>query len=658
MSGIAGIYHLDGRPVDPALLRRMTDIIGHRGPDGADYWLDGPVGLGHRMRHTTPESLRETQPLLDETGRLCLTLDGRVDNRNELRAALESKGAKLRTDTDAELVLRAYESWDEACPMYIIGDFAFVIWDQRNGWLFCARDILGMKPFYYYLDDRTFLCGSEPRQLFEDPTIRREPNEGMIGEYLARAISDQEETLYRSVFRLPPAYALIVQPGRLRKERYWDIDPARKIRYRTDAEYAEHFSAIFKEAVRCRLRSYGPVGAYLSGGLDSSSVVGMVQSFYREGALADHGFETFSMLFPGLPCNESAYIQDVVRMWGIQSNAVYPKESDASRYATQVHRYHDFPNYPNGSMSEPLKALAQAKGFRVLLTGHGGDDWLIGSLYHSADLLCRLRILALIRQVRFDSPVSAMIVPISMLFQFGIKPILPRTARRALRWILWRDGFPGWMEPDFARRIHLAERIRRGQAVRRRFPTFAQEDLYRTTSSGFGAHFSEVEERSAAWFGLEQRHPLHDRRMIEFALALPEEQRWRRDQPKFILRQAMQGLLPESIRQRLTKADFSHVFAEALHAQGGERLFDFLTIASMGWVRGERVREMYREMARLYARGDPGYTKYVWPLWLAYGIELWFNTVFLKRGSSSSKGPSVQETNTQLIEPSTRRKDI
>lgn len=656
MSGITGIYHLDGRPVAHALLGRMTEIIGHRGPDGAGYWLDGPVGLGHRMLHTTPESLQEKQPFPDETGNLCLTFDGRVDNRNELRAALESKGAKLRTDTDAELVLRAYECWDEECPKHIIGDFAFVIWDRPNRRLFCARDILGMKPLYYYSDDRTFLCGSEPQQLFEDPTTHREPNEGMIGEYLARAITDQEETLYRGVFRLPPAHVLIVQPGRLRKERYWDIDPARKIRYRTDEEYAEHFSAIFKEAVRCRLRSYGPVGAYLSGGLDSSSVVGMVQSLYRAGELADPGFETFSMLFPGLPCDESAYIQDVVRKWGIKSNTVYPKESDASRYATQVQRYHDFPNYPNGSMSDPLKALAHTKGFRVLLTGLGGDDWLMGSFYHYADLLRRLRILALIRRARSESRLYAMIVPLSSVFQFGVKPLLPRTVRRALRWILRRDGFPPWMDPQFARRIHLAKRIRR-EAVRRPFSSFAQEDLYRTAFSGFGTHFSEVEERSASWFGLEQRHPLHDRRVIEFALALPEEQRWRRDQPKFILRQAMQGLLPETIRQRLTKADFSNVFAEALQAQGGERLFDSLSIASLRWVNGERVREMYRDLSQLYTKDDSRYIRYIWPLWLAYGIELWFNTVFLNREISSSKGPSVQATNTQSIEPNNRRKD-
>jgi asparagine synthase (glutamine-hydrolysing) len=351
------------------------------------------------------------------------------------------------------------------------------------------------------------------------------------------------------------------------------------------------------------------------------------------------------MLFPGLPCDESAYIQDVVRMWGIKSNAVCPKESDASGYAAQVHRYQDFPNYPNGSISDPVKALAHAKGFRVLLTGLGGDDWLMGSFYHYADLLRRLRLLALIRQARFDSHLSTMIVPLSSVLQYGVKPILPRTVRRALRWMLRRDGFPRWMDPAFARRIHLAERIRQ-EAVRRPFSSFAQEDLYRSAFSGFGAHFSEVEERSASWFGLEQRHPLHDRRIIEFALALPEEQRWRRDQSKFVLRQAMQDLLPETIRQRLTKADFSHVFAEALQAQGGERLFDALTIASMGWVNGERVREMYRELLQHYAKGDTRYTRYVWPLWLAYGIELWFNTVFLKRETSSSKGPSVQETYT------------
>jgi asparagine synthase (glutamine-hydrolysing) len=657
MSGIAGIYHLDGRPVDLALLRRMTDIIGHRGPDGAGYWLDGPVGLGHRMLHTTPESLRETQPLLDETGNLCLTLDGRVDNREELRTALEDKGTKLRTDTDAELVLQAYECWGEECPKKMIGDFAFVIWDGRMRQLFCARDPLGVKPFYYYTDGRTFLYGSELRQLFEHTAVRREPNEGMIGEYLACAITDNQETLYWDVFRLPPAHFLLVQPGQLQKERYWDIDPARKIWYRTDGEYAEHFLDIFKEAVRCRLRSYGRVGAELSGGVDSSSIVGVIQSLYCEQGLTNSGFETFSLVFPGLPCDESAYIQDVVRMWNVKSNTVRPDESETSCYAEEVRRYLDFPEDPNGVVSYSLMSLAREKGFRVVLTGSGGDEWFTGSFYHYADFMRHLKIPSLIRQLRYDrqlsddSGVPAVIFPSLPLLRVGLLPLVPQTARRVIKWALRRDGMPPWIAAPFARRIQLAERLRKNN-TRPQFQSFAQEDIHSTLVSGWLSQGKESGNRSQSWFGLERRHPFLDRRVVEFAFALPEEQRWRRDQPKFVLRQAMQGLLPETITQRLTKADFSHVFVEAFHALGGERLFDSLTIASIGWVDGAQVREMYRQMAQGYAQLDRGYISHVWKLWMIFGIELWFNTVFPNGKVFLPAGVRIQKAHVRPIQSS------
>ena len=177
MSGIAGIFNLDGRPVDRELLGRMTDVIAYRGPDRGGIWSDGPVGLGHRMLCTTPESLRETQPLRDERADLCLVLDGRVDNRDELRGALLARGARPRDDTDAELVLRAYEVWGEECPKHIIGDFAFAVWDGRRRQLFCARDAIGVRPFFYHLNGQTFMFGTEVRQFFEDPTVRRRPNE-------------------------------------------------------------------------------------------------------------------------------------------------------------------------------------------------------------------------------------------------------------------------------------------------------------------------------------------------------------------------------------------------------------------------------------------------------------------------------------------------
>ncbi|MGD0076630.1 MAG: asparagine synthetase B, partial [Candidatus Binataceae bacterium] len=242
MSGISAIFNLDGRPIDRELLRRMNDVIAHRGPDGSSLFVDGPVGLGHQMLRTTPQSLHEVQPLADETGGVVLTFDGRVDNCEELKAALEAKGAVLRTDCDAELVLRAYQSWGEDCARRIIGDFAFVVWDKRERRLVAARDPLGIRPFYYYLDDKTLRCGSELRQILEDTTIRREPNEGMVAEYLTGSIVNTEDTLYRGVVRLPACHLLVVQPGAsVRKRRYWDIDPGVEIRYQTDEQYAEHF---------------------------------------------------------------------------------------------------------------------------------------------------------------------------------------------------------------------------------------------------------------------------------------------------------------------------------------------------------------------------------------------------------------------------------
>ena len=160
------------------------------------------------------------------------------------------------------------------------------------------------------------------------------------------------------------------------------------------------------------------------------------------------------------------------------------------------------------------------------------------------------------------------------------------------------------------------------------FATYAQHHLYRILTSGWTRHSYEMDERSASWFGLEQRHPLRDRRIIEFGLAIPEEQRWRREQTKFILRQTMRGLLPESVRMRLTKADFSHIFPTTLQFLGGERLFSSLSIASAGWIKEQITQKMYHQMMMLYIQRGNEYTENTWPLWNVWGIELWFKTIF------------------------------
>ena len=361
VSGIAGILHLDGSPINARILQRMTDAIARRGPDGAGTWLNGSVGLGHRMLCTTPEALRERQPLRDESGQVCLVLDGRVDNREDLGKALEAKGITLRDRTDAELVLKAYLQWGEDAPVRILGDFAFAIWDGRHRALFCGRDIFGIRPFNYYRGGNFVLIASELHQLFYDPRVKRIANEGMVAEYLSVQITHCEETLWEGILRLPAAHLMWVRSSGIEKRRYWDFDLSKEIRYKTDEAYASHFLELFREAVRCRLRSYGPIGSYLSGGLDSSSVSVIANELLRKQGRTE-ALDAFSLVFPGMSCDESEYIQETVRHAGLRSHLFPPVPPSMDYYQEQASRYQDFPGWPNGgAMSLTLdEGLRQA----------------------------------------------------------------------------------------------------------------------------------------------------------------------------------------------------------------------------------------------------------------------------------------------------------
>ncbi len=404
MSGLAGVYHLDGSPVDRTLVERMTHRVAHRGPDASDCWVQGPIGIGHTMLQTTPESLAERQPWLDESGTICLALDGRIDNREDLILSLSTAGFHLRADTDAELMLRAYQYWGEHCPEHVIGDFALVVWDGQRRMLFCARDILGLKPFYYCHRGKSFYWASEIPPLFEHEVVPRRPNEAMIAEFLSGMVVTNTETLYEGISRLEPAHVLIVRPNRIETRRYWAIDSRRRIEYANDDDYAQHFLDLFEKTVRCRLRSHRPIGLELSGGLDSSSVVSFLQSQSQTHPRHDDRFQTFSLVFPGLPCDEQAFIDDVVARGPFHSHRIRPETPRLEAFVEDVHRYQDFPDHPNGAMNAPLRVLAQRQGCRVLLTGSGGDEWLTGSFFHYADLLRKLKFGSLLRRLRADQP--------------------------------------------------------------------------------------------------------------------------------------------------------------------------------------------------------------------------------------------------------------
>ena len=559
MSGIAGIYYLDGRPVERTDVERMVDSIAHRGPDGSGVWTDGSVGLGHRMLWTTPESLHEKLPLTNKSGDLTITADARIDNRDELFSTLNFNGRPRETITDSEIILAAYEKWGEKCPEKLLGDFSFAIWDNRKKIVYCARDPIGIKPFYYYFKEGKFRWSSEPKAIFEDKTISKEPNLPLICLYLLNRFDEREETLYKDVYRLPPSHFMVFENGQLRKGQYWDVDPNYSIRYKTDEEYSEHFLSLFKDAVKVRLRSHGPVGALLSGGLDSSSIVCTAQKLYQEESIPNNGFETFSIIFDHLPCDERFYIDEVAHKWNIHANYFTYERNLSSVDFEQIERFSDVGYFPTLISYAPAFRDFQQKGIKNMLNGVGGDDLLAVDFDHLTDLMLKWNLLKLVTQLRHDSALYSY-SPYSMFLNYCIKPLIPRPIKTSIKQILkpFRgNGIPPWINVACLKKAGVDERLRR-TTHSKKFPTCSQQHIYNVFLYGWNRNIAlDMIERFGGHFGTESRYPFFDQRLVQFLLAVPEEQRWSDKWPKAVLRRAMDGILPELIRMRKDKAEFS-----------------------------------------------------------------------------------------------------
>jgi asparagine synthase (glutamine-hydrolysing) len=503
----------------------------------------------------------------EPSDRFQVAFDGRLDNREELPGT-----------TDAERVLAAYRAWGDRAPERLLGDFAFAIWDRTERKLFAARDFLGVRPFYYFWDGRTFLYSSEIATLLADERVPRTPNEGMLAEYLAGQITNREETLYAAIRRLPPGHILRLSDKGLRLARWFSLDPREPFQYRKDEEVQAHARSLLTDAVLARMRSNGPVGIYLSGGLDSCSVAAVAASKGRISA--------YSISFPGRACDETPLIEELRRRWEIPGEIVREPAPELESYVRAAEQTRQFPGYPNGAVLAPLGRCARRDGIRVILTGMGGDEWFMGSPPpRPLDWLRRMR---------------------------------PR-----------RTTLPPWIDPGFAARVCLVDRIESGPAVRGITSAF---------SNGSQIHALEMQSLCQQRAGLEFRHPLSDRRIVEFALSLPENQRRRGSVRKFVLREAMRGLLPDSIRRGTSKADFSHLFAETLLLPESSARMEVLAAVERGWIDGQKIGTAYQEMRRLYDARNSTYAAHVWPLWIALALDL-----FLKTAESSGTRPEPAE---------------
>jgi len=579
MCAIAGIYQVSGEAVDPSVLEAMTQVQAHRGPDGEGYVLldargrEKPVesktrltdllrirphgysiGFGHRRLAIIDLSPLGHQPMATEDGRCWVVYNGEVYNHVELREELRNKGHQFRSTSDTEVLLAAYREWGEVCVTRFNGMFAFAIWDGDRRRLFCARDRLGVKPFYYVWDGNRFAFASEIKGLLA-AGVRPVPDQRAVFEYLENACLDHADgTFFKDIRQLPPAHVLIVETD-VTVRRYWDLPAAGQVSISME-NAAGRFHDLFRDAVRLRLRSDVPIGTCLSGGLDSSSIVCVTNDLmFGESAvpreLVGQKQKTFSSCFEDLAYDERQFIRLVLERTGAEAHYTFPDPKELAATVSQLVWQQDEPFGSTSIFAQwNVMRLASQRGIKVLLDGQGADELLAG--YHGffgayfADLTAGRQWGVLARELmsyrRLHGPIP--------------KYVSANLARAFLpSWLvgLIRSRMTGsvdWIAEDFRRQcgpLMPASKFFDSHVLNMQHQLLTQNGL---------RALLHYEDRNSMAFGVETRLPFLDYRLVEFLYGLGPELKIERGWTKAVLRRAMGGILPEEVRWRSDKMGF------------------------------------------------------------------------------------------------------
>jgi asparagine synthase (glutamine-hydrolysing) len=648
MSAIVGIHRPDGQPVERGELESMLATVVHRGPHGAGVWTKGSTGLGHRLLHSTPESLQEHLPLVSTAAELTVTADARIDNRDELIRALHLTGRPAGDIVDAELILAAYERWGDECPDRLFGDFAFAIWDGRRRTLFCARDRFGVKPFYYYASPgRAFVFGSEIKPILCVTDVPRRLNEAAIADYLIDSFLELSATFYEGVLRLLPGHSLSVGASGVRVSRYYHgLAPTGEERSGSPEDNAAALREIFTEAVRCRLRTAFPVGVTLSGGLDSTSVACVARNLLVENG--QDRLSTFSAVFDEIvECDERRYIDAVVGTGGFEPHRVIADRLEVLRDFERVLSDEEEPGRGLYMvLSRTLFTAAQQSGVPILLDGHDGDGAISNGYGYLDELAQARRWPTLARELwalhrALGVPYWGPLRSYGRLYAFD--PLLgrirqlgvvrpARSIRRRLR-AGRRDagGRPdpppehAYLSPEFARRLAVGERYRSWRQSRR-WPRTEREAHYQIITDGIQMQALEELDRVAGALSVELRHPFFDHRLVEFCLSLPAKQKLHQGWTRLIMRNAMEGILPSEVQWRSAKTDFTPAFSRSLLVLQREALLHLLESpgAERDYLDLARLRDTYRKLS--FAPRGKATGGVVFPIWKALRLALWLRS--------------------------------
>lgn len=557
MCGITGVFKFDQDAVPSNLLQRMTAILAHRGPDGEGIWLNPnqSMGLGHRRLAVLDLSQNGRQPM-HYNGRYTITFNGEIYNYIELREDLIGKGYRFYSDSDTEVLLAAYQEYEEKVLSRLDGMFAFAIWDEQEKRLFCARDRFGEKPFFYhYLPGKYFAFASEIKGLFAYGVPLR-INYRMLHYYLAydvvEDLYDKRETFYEGVQRLEAAHYLIVTAsGDLKTRRYWCL-PDNKTNGISDFEkVGEQFRDLFYQSIRRRLRSDVSIGTSLSGGLDSSSIVCVVADLLKN--VTGQPPRTFSALFDVEEFNEDKYINKIVAATNARS---YFTRLDSSTLLDEIDSVFYHQEEPFGTASivaqwEVMK-LASQKKVTVLLDGQGADEILGGYLHFFRPLFMQLyrnNRTQLAQEVKAYTSLREEPFPIDA--RFKMEAINPR-ALRLFGWLRRR-----WLKPAYLEHLHpdFAWQYRKEPPPFKVFSDLNQALRFATGVYGL-EKLLRFSDRNSMAFSREVRLPFLSHELVEFLFRLPDSFKISQGWTKRILRMSMKDILPSEIAWRVDKQGF------------------------------------------------------------------------------------------------------
>jgi asparagine synthase (glutamine-hydrolysing) len=560
MCGIAGMLNFDGRPADRDVLRQMIATLGHRGPDADGIHADGFVGLAH-ARLSIIDLQTGGQPMSTTDGRLWITFNGEIFNYVELREELVGKGHAFATRSDTEVILNAYREWGDDCVKHFNGQWSFAIWDSVERKLFASRDRMGIRPLFYTRTPNGFLFASEMKALLASGAVSAEFDAVGMDQVFTFWMSLPPRTVFKNILQLPPAHSLTVSDGEVRVHEYWTPSFSRQAESVSvdEQEAGKQLLHLLCDATRIRLRSDVPVGAYLSGGIDSTLTTALVRR------IAGDRLRSFSIAFHDKDYDESAYQLEASKFLGTQHSCVTCSSADVARVFPDVIRSAEQPIVRTAPAPMfLLSRLVHESGFKVVLTGEGADEVLGGydifkeakiRRFWARNLNSKWRPLLLKRMYPYLKDFQKQSAEnLKHFFRVTPEDLASPLFSHLPRWEL-TSRLKLLFSRDFAAQVGNYDAL---QELRETLPTDFGEWTHLSQAQYLEAKYflpgyllSSQGDRMAMAHSVEGRYPFLDYRVVEFASQLPDRLKLRVLNEKYLLKEICKGMIPESILRRV-----------------------------------------------------------------------------------------------------------